>query len=248
MKNPIMRIVIYVLVVIGVMLMISPFVWMIMTSFKLDGEVESWPPKWVSQSFSSHRDIKLSLVRSGGVTIDFSALTIEEFFNLNKIIEAQTSTQSPLVYSVNDDSPYRGVMTVDFAADGETVDYCKTVTPEELDQLNALFETNQPLSEDIYETYSNMMMIEDPMTMINTLMNFLYFEHDSPLTRMVLVKDVQEVTEKISSFIQKNGDKLKNHRTFNMTDEDDAQTQIEKEQKQAYTKGLVDSVETKLGK
>ena len=248
MKNPILRTVIYALVIIGVMLMISPFIWMIMTSFKLDGEVESWPPKWISHSFNSNRDIKLSLVRSGGVTIDFSALTIEEFFNLNKIIEAQTSTQSPLVYSVNDDSPYRGVMTVDFAPDSETVDYCKTVTQEELDHLNALFESNQPLSENIYETYSNMIMIEDPMTMINTLMNFLYFEHDSPLTRMVLVKDIQAVTEKISSFIQQNGDKLKMHRAFNISNEDDSRTQTEKIQKLAYTTVLVKSVETKLGK
>ncbi|MDN5359772.1 MAG: multiple sugar transport system permease protein [Thermotogaceae bacterium] len=248
MKNPIFKIIIYALVLIGVMLMISPFVWMIMTSFKLDGEVESWPPKWISQSFSSHREIKLSLVRSGGVTIDFSALTIEEFFNLNKIIEAQTSTQSPLVYSVNDDSPYRGVMTVDFAPDSETVDFCKEVTPEELDDLNALFESNQPLSENIYETYSNMILIEDPMTMINTLMNFLYYEHDSPLTRMVLVKDIQAVTEKISSFINQNGDKLKNHTSFEISPEDDEQTRSEKASKKAYTQMVVDTIESKLGK
>jgi multiple sugar transport system permease protein len=228
--------------------MISPFVWMIMTSFKLDGEVESWPPKWISQSFSSHRDIKLSLVRSGGVTIDFSALTIEEFFNLNKIIEAQTSTQSPLVYSVNDDSPYRGVMTVDFAPDSETVDFCKEVAREELDELNAIFESNQPLSENIYETYSNMILIEDPMTMINTLMNFLYYEHDSPLTRMVLVKDIQAVTEKISSFINQNGDKLKNHTSFEISPEDDEQTRSVKASKKAYTQMVVDTIESKLGK
>lgn len=248
MKNPIFKIIIYALVLIGVMLMISPFVWMIMTSFKLDGEVESWPPKWISQSFSSHRDIKLSLVRSGGVTIDFSALTIEEFFNLNKIIEAQTSTQSPLVYSVNDDSPYRGVMTVDFAPDSETVDFCKEVAREELDELNAIFESNQPLSENIYETYSNMILIEDPMTMINTLMNFLYYEHDSPLTRMVLVKDIQAVTEKISSFINQNGDKLKNHTSFEISPEDDEQTRSVKASKKAYTQMVVDTIESKLGK
>jgi multiple sugar transport system permease protein len=248
MKNPIFKIIIYALVLIGVMLMISPFVWMIMTSFKLDGEVESWPPKWISQSFSSHRDIKLSLVRSGGVTIDFSALTIEEFFNLNKIIEAQTSTQSPLVYSVNDDSPYRGVMTVDFAPDSETVDFCKEVAREELDELNAIFESNQPLSENIYETYSNMILIEDPMTMINTLMNFLYYEHDSPLTRMVLVKDIQAVTEKISSFINQNGEKLKNHTSFEISPEDDEQTRSVKASKKAYTQMVVDTIESKLGK
>ncbi|MEA1885489.1 MAG: ABC transporter permease subunit [Thermotogota bacterium] len=248
MKNPILKTVIYALVIIGVMLMISPFIWMIMTSFKLDGEVESWPPKWISQSFSSHRDIKLSLVRSGGVTIDFSALTIEEFFNLNKIIEAQTSTQSPLVYSVNDDSPYRGVMTVDFAPGSETVDFCKEVSTEELGELNTLFESNQPLSENIYETYSNMILIEDPMTMINTLMNFLYFEHDSPLTRMVLVKDIQAVTEKITTFLGKNGDKLKNHTSFEINHEDDEQTRSEKASKKAYTQMVVDTIESKLGK
>ena len=228
--------------------MISPFIWMIMTSFKLDGEVESWPPKWISQSFSSHRNIQLSLVRSGGVTIDFSALTIEEFFNLNKIIEAQTSTQSPLVYSVNDDSPYRGIMSIDFAPEGETVDFCKEVTPEELNKLNTLFESNQPLSENIYETYSNMILIEDPMTMINTLMNFLYFEHDSPLTRMVLVKDIQAVTEKITTFIDKNGDKLKNHTSFEISPEDDEQASSEKSSKKAYTQMVVDTIESKLGK
>ena len=248
MKNPIVKTCIYALVIIGVMLMISPFIWMIMTSFKLDGEVESWPPKWVSQSFSSHRDIQLSLVRSGGVTIDFSALTIEEFFNLNKMIEAQTSTQVPLVYSVNDDSPYRGIMTVDFAPAGEPVDYCKALTPESLDRLTAIFESNQPMSETIYETYSNMILIENPMTLINTLMNFLYFEHDSPLTRMILVKDIQTVTEKISAFLDKNGEKLKNHNTYASSSEDDAAMRSEKESKKAYTQMIVDTLETKLGK
>ncbi|MFW6263335.1 MAG: ABC transporter permease subunit [Thermotogota bacterium] len=248
MRNPIVKTIIYALVLIGVMLMISPFIWMVMTSFKLDGEVESWPPKWISQSFNSHRDIKLSLVRSGGVTIDFSALTIEEFFNLNKIIEAQTSTQSPLVYSINDDSPYRGVMTVDFAPDNESVDYCKEVTPQELERLDTIFESTQPLSEEIYDSYSNMILIEDPMILINTLMNYLYFEHDSPLVRRVLVKDFQAVTERISGFIEQNGEKLKNHTSFEIDAEDDEQTRSEKTSKKAYTQLVVDTLESKLGK
>ena len=248
MKNPIIRICIYALVIIGVMLMISPFIWMIMTSFKLDGEVESWPPKWISQSFSSHRDIQLSLVRSGGVTIDFSALTIEEFFNLNKIIEAQTSTQIPLVYSVNDDSPYRGVMTVDFSPTGEPVDFSTVLSPQSMDRLGEIFESNQPMSENIYETYSNMILIDNPMTLMNTLMSFLYFEHDSPLTRMILVKDIQAVTENISAFLDKNGEKLKNHNSYALSSEDDESTRLEKESKKAYTQMIVDTLITKLGK
>lgn len=248
MKNPIIKILVYGLVIIGAMLMISPFIWMVMTSFKLDSEVESWPPQWISKSFSSNRDVRLSLVRSGGVTIDFSALTIEEFFNLNKIIQAQTKSQSPLVYTINDDAPYRGLMRIDFSADGNSIDYCTHMDDESIERLDTIFAQNEPLPANIRETYTNMAMIDVPTTMVNTLLNYLYYEHDSPLSRMEIVRSFQEIMQKVDEFVDKNGTKLIAHNSFIIQPSDESTVIKEKELMQRYTKQTIDTVQSKMGK
>ena len=40
---------IYLLTAAGALIMILPFAWMIITSFKSEGEVNDWPPKWTSK-------------------------------------------------------------------------------------------------------------------------------------------------------------------------------------------------------
>jgi multiple sugar transport system permease protein len=248
MKNPILKTIIYVLVFIGVAVMIMPFAWMIMTSFKLDSEVESWPPKWISTSFSNERDVNLELVRSGGIAIDFSALTIEEFFNLDKIIKAQTATQSPLVYTINDDSPYRGIMTLNLSPEKGFVDYADTLSESALEELEGLFSEENILPGEITDTYSNMAMIDDPMSMMNSLMNFMYFDKEGPVTRKELVKAFRSSAEQIDTYVSKNGEKMINHKSL-IIDEDD--TDAEKKEKEAiktYISELYGSINTRFGK
>ncbi|HQC37113.1 MAG TPA: hypothetical protein PLF98_02285, partial [Thermotogota bacterium] len=109
MFSPWKKAIFYTLMIIGAFVMLMPFAWMIMTAFKLDTEVESWPPRWTSDSFAGQRNVKLDLVRSADVALDFSSLTIEEFFNIASIIGSKKKGEKTLVYSVNDDTPYRGI-------------------------------------------------------------------------------------------------------------------------------------------
>ncbi|HPJ89118.1 MAG TPA: ABC transporter permease subunit [Thermotogota bacterium] len=248
MKNPILKTIIYVIVFIGVAVMIMPFAWMIMTSFKLDSEVESWPPKWISSSFSNESDTNLELVRSGGIAIDFSAMTIEEFFNLDKIIKAQTATQSPLVYTIEDDPPYRGVMTISLSPDKGYVEYAENISDEQLNQLAALFSDEIVLPDEISETYSNMAMIEDPMSRINSLMNYLYYNRESPITRKELVKAFRTTGEKIAAYIDKNGEKIIDHKSLIVMEDDSEEAKNEKEAVKAYVSELIGSINTKFGK
>jgi len=53
------KIVIYTLLLIGAVVMIMPFAWMIVTSFKLPSEVEEWPPQWGSKNFLTKRPIRI---------------------------------------------------------------------------------------------------------------------------------------------------------------------------------------------
>lgn len=126
----------YTLLVIGAFVMLMPFAWMILTSVKLDTEVESWPPKWTSNSFAKQRNVKLNLVRSADVALDFSSLSIEEFFNLASIIGSKKKGEKTLVYSVNDDTPYRGIFELNLnAGAGKNPTYARAIPRAEFDKF-----------------------------------------------------------------------------------------------------------------
>jgi len=58
-------ILVYVLLIIGAVAMLMPFAWMVVTSIKLPGEVEQWPPKWGTKNFLSKREVKIEKDYSG---------------------------------------------------------------------------------------------------------------------------------------------------------------------------------------
>jgi multiple sugar transport system permease protein len=108
------KIVIYILVAGGAFIMILPFAWMIMTSLKTDGEVNSWPPTWTSKNFSSERELNLEVTPStissrGTLNLsEFRSLSNNTKFNENKV-----------VYYINDDAVRRGKVSLNF----ENIDY-----------------------------------------------------------------------------------------------------------------------------
>jgi multiple sugar transport system permease protein len=113
------KLVIYVLLAIGSIIMIAPFAWMIVTSFKLPSEVNSWPPKWTTRSFAFSRDVKV--IPSTGTVSTVKGLSLRE------ALAFIAKKSAGLNLNVNDDPFYRGTLTIPFKG----VKYSKGVSQEE---------------------------------------------------------------------------------------------------------------------
>ncbi len=96
--------IVYILLSIGAIVMLAPFAWMLVTSFKLPSEVNTWPPKWTSRSFATSREIKV--IPSTGMATNVKGLSLREALSF----VAKKSVGLNL--SVNDDPFYRGVLTI----------------------------------------------------------------------------------------------------------------------------------------
>ncbi len=113
------KLLIYVLLAIGSIIMITPFAWMIVTSFKLPSEVNSWPPKWTTRSFAFSRDVKV--IPSTGTVSTVKGLSLRE------ALAFIAKKSAGLNLNVNDDPFYRGTLTIPFKG----AKYSKGVSQEE---------------------------------------------------------------------------------------------------------------------
>ncbi|MGM0641173.1 MAG: ABC transporter permease subunit [Thermotogota bacterium] len=118
------KIIIYILVAGGAFIMILPFAWMIMTSLKTDGEVNSWPPTWTSKNFLSERELNMEL--STSTISSRGTLNLSEFRSISRNKEFD---KNKIVYYINDDDVMRGQFLIDFG----NVDYASE------DSLNKLY-------------------------------------------------------------------------------------------------------------
>ncbi|HOK33827.1 MAG TPA: ABC transporter permease subunit [Fervidobacterium sp.] len=96
--------IVYILLSIGAIVMLAPFAWMLVTSFKLPSEVNTWPPKWTTRSFATSREIKV--IPSTGTATNVKGLSLREALSF----VAKKSVGLNL--SVNDDPFYRGELTI----------------------------------------------------------------------------------------------------------------------------------------
>jgi multiple sugar transport system permease protein len=102
------KLIIYLLLSIGFVVMIMPFAWMIVTSFKLPSEVQQWPPKWVSKNFFSTRQVKVET--KIGALRTLKGISLSEALSFTS---SKDDDQNVLNISVEDDPFYRGKMTLD---------------------------------------------------------------------------------------------------------------------------------------
>ncbi|MGC9771121.1 carbohydrate ABC transporter membrane protein 2, CUT1 family [Fervidobacterium changbaicum] len=117
------KLIIYLLLLLGTVIMIAPFAWMVVTSFKLPSEVNTWPPRWTTKSFASSRDVRV--VPSTGSVSTVKGLSLREALSF----VAKKSTGLNLV--VNDDPFYRGTLTIPFKG----TKYSKGVSQEEFNDF-----------------------------------------------------------------------------------------------------------------
>ncbi|HQG98515.1 MAG TPA: hypothetical protein PLO75_07820, partial [Thermotogota bacterium] len=238
----------YTLLVIGAFVMLMPFAWMILTSVKLDTEVESWPPKWTSNSFAKQRNVKLNLVRSADVALDFSSLSIEEFFNLASIIGSKKKGEKTLVYSVNDDTPYRGIFELNLnAGAGKNPTYARAIPRAEFDKFLTEQGALRPLPDEVQSILDTVGMVDDPIVYLPSLMNELFFSSHAFLNRIGVVTSSDGVLNKVNAYLVSNGVKLVEHRALLPSEQDEPQTALLKAAYRDWLERLVRTFETQKG-
>ena len=143
--------IVYILLSIGAIVMLAPFAWMLVTSFKLPSEVNTWPPKWTTRSFATSREIKV--IPSTGTATNVKGLSLREALSF----VAKKSVGLNL--SVNDDPFYRGELTIPTKG-------AKYTPSANLDEFNAFVdsltipievdkETPEKFFEEVYLYYIN---------------------------------------------------------------------------------------------
>lgn len=238
----------YTLLVIGAFVMLMPFAWMILTSVKLDTEVESWPPKWTSNSFAKQRNVKLNLVRSADVALDFSSLSIEEFFNLASIIGSKKKGEKTLVYSINDDTPYRGIFELNLnAGAGKNPTYARAIPRAEFDKFLTEQGALRPLPDEVQSILDTVGMVDDPIVYLPSLMNELFFSSHAFLNRIGVVTSSDGVLNKVNAYLVSNGVKLVEHRALLPSEQDEPQTALLKAAYRDWLERLVRTFETQKG-
>ena len=101
------EIIIYLLLIIGAVVMLLPFAWMISTSFKLPSEVTKWPPQWGSKNFLSKREIKVKSGFDVGSAGSVAGSLREALASV-----AAERKKNVFTISVDDDLFYRGELHI----------------------------------------------------------------------------------------------------------------------------------------
>ncbi|BBJ27797.1 carbohydrate ABC transporter permease [Athalassotoga saccharophila] len=98
-KGTVIEIILYIIAFAGAAIMLMPFIWMVVTSLKLPEEVQVFPPTWGTVNALPVRDINASIDHSSYSSVNYSALSLQQFLNVS---QANTSSAS-------------NVLTVNFA-------------------------------------------------------------------------------------------------------------------------------------
>ncbi len=102
---------VYVVLIIGTVVMLLPFVWMLITSFQFPNESNSFPPVWFSKNFLFHRYIAHSIDKSTINVIDFQSMSLQEWLSFNSGHKKHKDT---LNLVLDDYVRTRGIMTITF--------------------------------------------------------------------------------------------------------------------------------------
>ncbi|PLV56726.1 ABC transporter permease subunit [Thermotoga sp. SG1] len=98
------KLIVYLLLIFGAVVMLGPFVWMVLTSFKAPSEVQQWPPKFYTKNFSFSRNVKV--IMKPGVQRVPRGVSLREAYSL------RMGEENLLAIVVNDDPFYRGTVTI----------------------------------------------------------------------------------------------------------------------------------------
>jgi len=221
---------IYLVISIGALIMLMPFLWMLDTSFKLPSEVLTWPPRWITKNFFNNRELKVFIDLSRREGINFEGLTLSELMNLS-LIESAKEEKNSLKLKIFDDPPRRGKLFITiFSKDGSTARYAKNITEEEKEKLLNILINNRPVPKDIDSKIDKILeSSESSVDLIGNLFEDLFYSEDSIFNRKNFVEEFEKSLEGVLNKIDRYEEGVLNHRILRISDSDSMELKNEKE-------------------
>jgi multiple sugar transport system permease protein len=183
------KLVVYLLLSAGAIMMLLPFAWMIVTSLKAPSEINEWPPTWSTKNFNKEWTLNLQVapssydIRRGLSLEEFRTLAVEEKYNPYK-----------LVYNVEGDYVRRGQIEVLL----RNINYSESSDVEHL--LSTIFDyiKNIELRDDLKSILS-----EETYTLQNfeNIYYNLFSKSNGYYRQTLTLRRVQQTLTKISDFI-----------------------------------------------
>lgn len=212
------QIFVYLLVLGGVAVMLMPFAWMLVTSFKLPSEVEKWPPQWTTKNLSSHRTLKVYPSFGASKSIDFSALSFKEFLNLSSFW-IEDSAKNVIVLKIDDDPVRRGELHIRIDPLDVPVDI------PSLSEFHAgLEEYEKSLPKDLGKIYESMMKdVSNTEDFLDRFFELFLFSKNPFMGRDFLPDELASQLSSIKEQLERYGNRLVTHSSLRITPSDDAE-------------------------
>jgi len=233
--------VIYFLLITGALLMLLPFIWMVITSFKLPGEVQQWPPIFTSKNFSSWRRVKVKVSKSSKTNVDFEHMSLEEFLSFSSPGKKEV-TEDKLLITVDDDMPIRGTITLYLLdKDGKSASY---IPPLSQERQRAVFKKIKEKMEECptqYKKAINNVVSTSNDNLYLFLANLFAYFRDSKnafFSRNLFIKRINDTLNRVEQNEKHYGSRLLKHPLLKINETD---TSIVKEQKEFITSHLATS-------
>ncbi len=203
----IVELILYLLITFGAIIMLMPFAWMVDTSFKLPGEVESWPPRWTSENFKKERILRVFIHR-GGSTEHFEGLSLSEFMNIAFL---KVKERKALNLRIFDDPPRRG--TLEIRIGREKADYARDIPKEEFEELIEKLESLDPIPSSLEKLLRKIRSKDeldeiDMENFVEDLLNIMYYDDSALLNRRNFTENFGRDLKKSLSFLEKYGPRL----------------------------------------
>jgi len=183
------KLVVYLLLSAGAIMMLLPFAWMIVTSLKAPSEINEWPPTWSTKKLNKEWTLNLQVapssydIRRGLSLEEFRTLAVEEKYNPYK-----------LVYNVEGDYVRRGQFEILL----RNINYSESSDVEHL--LSTIFDyiKNIELRDDLKSILS-----EETYTLQNfeNIYYNLFSKSNGYYRQTLTIRRVQQTLTKISDFI-----------------------------------------------
>ncbi|HPZ66406.1 MAG TPA: ABC transporter permease subunit [Defluviitoga tunisiensis] len=183
------KLVVYLLLSAGAIMMLLPFAWMIVTSLKAPSEINEWPPTWSTKNFKKEWTLNLQVapssynIRRGLSLEEFRTLAVEEKHNPYR-----------LVYNIEGDYVRRGQFEILL----RNINYSESSDVETL--LSNIFEyiKNLELRDDLKSILS-----KESYTLENfeTIYYSLFSKSDGYYRQTLTIRRVQQTLTKITDFI-----------------------------------------------
>ncbi len=225
-KGTVFEIVLYIIAFAGAAIMLMPFVWMIVTSLKLPEEVQIFPPTWGTVNALSVRNINASIDHSTYSSVNYSALSLQQFLNVG---QGRTSSASN-VLTVNfaGTPPLRGTIYLTLGNGGQI----KYATEVDVQKAEALITSVDAM---IYPSnYQNQIselksLYGNPDEYMKAFLNIFRYGSNPILSRIDFTKNFAQSVDSATTTAKMFMPALLRNQALNVSDQDASSVIAQKE-------------------